>query len=149
MRPSVLYSRQGNYLKNVLPSGTTFIPPIPFGPSVGEDLGGENTLAGRLQFEVDLSDRFHARLTGTAARLRLGTAPYSSRGLQPVFNASGHNIDTIALPIGTPDGLGFIAPSPTSSQTGRSEEHPSEPQSLMRISYAVFCFKNKQTQSRT
>src|SRR3546814_9472091 len=26
---------------------------------------------------------------------------------------------------------------------GRSEEHTSELQSLMRISYAVFCFKNK------
>src|SRR3546814_9724927 len=25
----------------------------------------------------------------------------------------------------------------------RSEEHPSELQSLMRLSYAVFCFKNK------
>src|SRR3546814_2682388 len=29
---------------------------------------------------------------------------------------------------------------------GRSEEHPSEPQSLMRISYAVFCL-TKQTSS--
>src|SRR3546814_3126225 len=27
--------------------------------------------------------------------------------------------------------------------TGRSEEHTSELQSLMRISYAVFCLKNK------
>src|SRR3546814_2125007 len=27
---------------------------------------------------------------------------------------------------------------------GRSEEHTSELQSLMRISYAVFCWKNKQ-----
>src|SRR3546814_4140000 len=27
----------------------------------------------------------------------------------------------------------------------RSEEHTSEPQSLMRISYAVFCLKNKNT----
>src|SRR3546814_10273557 len=27
---------------------------------------------------------------------------------------------------------------------GRSEEHTSELQSLLRISYAVFCFKNKQ-----
>src|SRR3546814_3858083 len=26
---------------------------------------------------------------------------------------------------------------------GRSEEHTSEPQSLMRISYAVFCFKKQ------
>src|SRR3546814_4183884 len=28
---------------------------------------------------------------------------------------------------------------------GRSEEHTSELQSLMRISYAVFCLKNKKT----
>src|SRR3546814_6078117 len=28
---------------------------------------------------------------------------------------------------------------------GRSEEHPSELQSLMRISYAVFCLQKKQT----
>src|SRR3546814_5264969 len=30
----------------------------------------------------------------------------------------------------------------------RSEEHTSELQSLMRISYAVFCLKNKQTQEQ-
>src|SRR3546814_2383400 len=30
------------------------------------------------------------------------------------------------------------------SSSGRSEEHPSELQSLMRISYAVFCLKKKQ-----
>src|SRR3546814_2647369 len=30
---------------------------------------------------------------------------------------------------------------------GRSEEHTSELQSLMRISYAVFCLKKKNTQS--
>src|SRR3546814_1425272 len=29
-------------------------------------------------------------------------------------------------------------------QMGRSEEHTSELQSLMRLSYAVFCLKNKQ-----
>src|SRR3546814_4457757 len=34
---------------------------------------------------------------------------------------------------------------PTSSLTSRSEEHPSELQSLMRISYAVFCLKTKKT----
>src|SRR3546814_4725868 len=32
-----------------------------------------------------------------------------------------------------------------SSQHGRSEEHTSELQSLMRISYAVFCLKKKNT----
>src|SRR3546814_9226600 len=32
---------------------------------------------------------------------------------------------------------------------GRSEEHTSELQSLMRISYAVFCLKKKKRQTRT
>src|SRR3546814_6329265 len=36
-------------------------------------------------------------------------------------------------------------PNPTS---GRSEEHTSELQSLMRISYAVFCLKKKKIRSR-
>src|SRR3546814_10813990 len=33
------------------------------------------------------------------------------------------------------------------SQTGRSEEHTSELQSLMRISYAVFCLKKKKCEN--
>src|SRR3546814_14745424 len=32
---------------------------------------------------------------------------------------------------------------------GRSEEHTSELQSLMRISYAVFCLKKKKTRSKS
>src|SRR3546814_4906764 len=35
-----------------------------------------------------------------------------------------------------------------SDETGRSEEHTSELQSLMRISYAVFCLKKKKTQHK-
>src|SRR3546814_8251078 len=35
--------------------------------------------------------------------------------------------------------------SPLQPGTGRSEEHTSELQSLMRISYAVFCLKKKTT----
>src|SRR3546814_5246142 len=34
-------------------------------------------------------------------------------------------------------------------QTLRSEEHTSELQSLMRISYAVFCLKKKKAEART
>src|SRR3546814_8060645 len=34
-------------------------------------------------------------------------------------------------------------------QTGRSEEHTSELQSLMRISYAVFCLKKKKQNTQT
>src|SRR3546814_9728584 len=40
-------------------------------------------------------------------------------------------------------GTGFRAPNFTESN--RSEEHTSELQSLMRISYAVFCLKNNTT----
>src|SRR3546814_2702893 len=39
-------------------------------------------------------------------------------------------------------GLGALAQF---DQVARSEEHTSELQSLMRISYAVFCFKKKKT----
>src|SRR3546814_2281477 len=38
---------------------------------------------------------------------------------------------------------GVISPSPSGEGLGRSEEHTSELQSLMRISYAVFCLKKK------
>src|SRR3546814_8331299 len=37
----------------------------------------------------------------------------------------------------------FRSLSVSARQVGRSEEHTSELQSLMRISYAVFCLKNK------
>src|SRR3546814_7996876 len=39
--------------------------------------------------------------------------------------------------------------TPTSALQRRSEEHTSEPQSLMRISYAVFCLKKKNTNKNT
>src|SRR3546814_6763856 len=37
----------------------------------------------------------------------------------------------------------------TCTTESRSEEHPSELQSLMRISYAVFCLKKKKKNQRT
>src|SRR3546814_6472636 len=40
-----------------------------------------------------------------------------------------------------PEGRAFLEIG--SAQAGRSEEHTSELQSLMRISYAVFCLKKK------
>src|SRR3546814_2915828 len=43
---------------------------------------------------------------------------------------------------------GDNAPSLLKELTARSEEHTSELQSLMRISYAVFCLKKKKTISQ-
>src|SRR3546814_2075302 len=42
-----------------------------------------------------------------------------------------------------------VAVSPLASAQSRSEEHTSELQSLMRISYAVFCLKKKKNQQHT
>src|SRR3546814_3469964 len=40
-------------------------------------------------------------------------------------------------------------PGPSSEKPSRSEEHTSELQSLIRISYAVFCLKKKKQQKQT
>src|SRR3546814_7623354 len=45
--------------------------------------------------------------------------------------------------------IGRVASSCGWSRPGRSEEHTSELQSLMRISYAVFCLKKKKMNKRT
>src|SRR3546814_6163092 len=48
------------------------------------------------------------------------------------------------------DPLSATSPGATGCGTRyRSEEHTSELQSLMRISYAVFCLKKKKNQNRT
>src|SRR3546814_10651010 len=41
--------------------------------------------------------------------------------------------------------ISYLVTSPASIGSIRSEEHTSELQSLMRISYAVFCLKKKKT----
>src|SRR3546814_7019192 len=48
---------------------------------------------------------------------------------------------------GQGDGVDHIDIGHRHLQIGRSEEHTSELQSLMRISYAVFCLKKKKTTS--
>src|SRR3546814_6864172 len=44
-------------------------------------------------------------------------------------------------------GCVLLSPAAWAQQAERSEEHTSELQSLMRISYAVFCLKKKKTQT--
>src|SRR3546814_8587016 len=50
-----------------------------------------------------------------------------------------------ALPLDCASEISRKAPSAPMEKLIRSEEHTSELQSLMRISYAVFCVKNKNT----
>src|SRR3546814_9933319 len=67
----------------------------------------------------------------------------ASQGAIGVIDAGGkpedgiehHNVPATATP---------TDPEAVQGKLDRSEEHTSELQSLMRISYAVFCLKNKQ-----
>src|SRR3546814_1232173 len=55
-----------------------------------------------------------------------------------------------AMPVrGRATGGRVTAPGRVASAEERSEEHTSELQSLMRISYAVFCLKKKKKQKTT
>src|SRR3546814_7426616 len=61
--------------------------------------------------------------------------------LEDAFSGCTREIEVdVAARCETCDGSG--------AKPGRSEEHTSELQSLMRISYAVFCLKKKQTKKR-
>src|SRR3546814_8865344 len=56
--------------------------------------------------------------------------------------------DLLYMPSALP-GLSAAKASQLLQQTDRSEEHTSELQSLMRISYAVFCLKKKKNKTST
>src|SRR3546814_4405831 len=61
-------------------------------------------------------------------------------------NPNGRKMGTVAvdlLPAAADDPLFAGLPDRFLAQATRSEEHTSELQSLMRISYAVFCLKKK------
>src|SRR3546814_5080671 len=89
--------------------------------SDGGDLGGPLRLVGDLGgFALDA----HLEIT---AELDVGAA---------AGHVGGNGDGTGHAGLGDDEGLLLV-------EAGRSEEHTSELQSLMRISYAVFCLKNK------
>src|SRR3546814_2784012 len=59
------------------------------------------------------------------------------------FLQCNRNKRSITLDSTTPDGAAITRELVAQSDIVRSEEHTSELQSLMRISYAVFCLKKK------
>src|SRR3546814_8294817 len=100
----------------------------------------------------------------------LGIRPHRARGLQPGRGRQreGHGLCVASEARDRVDGTGFGRPprpgpglrggDPAArasdgardqpgiaAAAGRSEEHTSELQSLMRISYAVFCLQKKKT----
>src|SRR3546814_4754936 len=74
--------------------------------------------------------------------------PYTTLFRSSYFGIKIHNLALIYLGYGVLGGIGlgigYISPVSTLIKWfPRSEEHTSELQSLMRISYAVFCLKKK------
>src|SRR3546814_1857777 len=89
-----------------------------------------------------------AAMTGSASGGQAIALPL----LAPAFLAQGVNPDqlhrAVAISSGVLDSLPHNGYVVTTIRAIRSEEHTSELQSLMRISYAVFCLKKKKYKSR-
>src|SRR3546814_3456349 len=76
-------------------------------------------------------------------RPRTGQIPVRARPAKPAVAATWHHRGmSDALPAGS-----TLADAVAMPRVDRSEEHTSELQSLMRISYAVFCLKKKKTKT--
>ena len=119
-RASVFYNKIDNFWENEYPAGAIAGLPTSFGPSLAkccDDVGGFETYAGRLQLQVDVSDRLTVRLIGSAAKRELSTAPYTSVATTPVVNAAGSVVNVIRTPaddtrtIIGPDGSNYFNPA--------------------------------------
>tara|TARA_R100001244_G_scaffold6593_25_gene8228 strand:+ start:27447 stop:29921 length:2475 start_codon:yes stop_codon:yes gene_type:complete len=120
-RLSGIWNRSGDIWKNRFPAGVVAGAPLNFGPAgvspSGQDLGGENSIAGRAQLLWEPSDTLSIRLTGSAFRQNLSESPWTSSSQVPVLDAQNRVVDTIyASPTETraaigPDGQNFFNPA--------------------------------------
>src|SRR3546814_1058183 len=98
------------------------------------------------------------RLHRLAQRAAVGRLAVDDAFLHP-FEQQGAGdfvIEVVVEPCGQPADLGAVRRGAVDHRLAfdgfleiRSEEHTSELQSLMRISYAVFCLKKKTTKTHT
>src|SRR3546814_7394250 len=78
----------------------------------------------------------------------LGDDPFSDEMLA-AWRAEGIGTDLVARLPGRLPGLHVVRNDADGERSFRSEEHTSELQSLMRISYAVFCLQKKTNTQQT
>src|SRR3546814_3978854 len=83
-------------------------------------------------FRSDIERRFHAKFQDTHERREWFTWSQGLDDTITAINAGAFDVSTLPEPVQI-----------TQRIVIRSEEHTSELQSLMRISYAVFCLKKK------
>src|SRR3546814_1739086 len=88
-------------------------------------------------------------LAAVPATAQEQAAPATETAAKPEIGTFG--FDLTAMDKSVQPGDDFYAYAnwtwPKNTEIPRSEEHTSELQSLMTISYAVFCFKNKKNKS--
>src|SRR3546814_5756702 len=84
---------------------------------------------------------------GKARKQRHDRESRPRRESEPVGDAAGERLPAFGTGRATAVGVGCAHVIPPEAK--RSEEHTSELQSLMRISYAVFCLKKKNTTNST
>src|SRR3546814_1837138 len=80
---------------------------------------------------------------GARSHLRAVARPSAPPGLAQQLRRARRRTDLVVGAEGGPDRGHGHRRAPRRPRRGRSEEHTSELQSLMRISYAVFCLKKK------
>src|SRR3546814_6368361 len=99
--------------------------------------------AKAVAFKEALDPSFKTYQKQVVANARAMAKVFLDRGYKVVSNGTDNHLfllDLIAKNV-----TGKDAEAALGKAHIRSEEHTSEPQSLMRISYAVFCLKKKQT----
>src|SRR3546814_6863615 len=100
--------------------------------------GNDETSRRRVILLACISRRHDATFEGLQGSERL------DRGICPISLVMIEH-DRISPPLRHGDGDDFVPKLAVAPCRCRSEEHTSELQSLMRISYAVFCLKKKNT----
>src|SRR3546814_10020004 len=105
-------------------------------------------------YEMRISD-WSSDVCSSSETQRLPTGKLWMRAwtllLEPRSQASlpqGGPLPPLGQSLLTRDGAALVASVNNSSRSWRSEEHTSELQSLMRISYDVFCLKKKHNNTR-
>src|SRR3546814_6612367 len=66
-----------------------------------------------------------------------------------IMNAMGYRVSPVEVETALAEHPAIAEIAVTEAKVRRSEEHTSELQSLMRISYAVFCLKKKKNQHKS
>src|SRR3546814_3292668 len=100
----------------------------------------------------DLLEPFFFQHAHGGASVRVGHADDGTRAFRQhggINGMLGHQVGNELIAVDGIEGVGFLKghaeEAPGDPVPKRSEEHTSELQSHMRISYAVFCLKQKNT----